>query len=226
MKTLTRLFLIGTALLGLSALQACNNCDEDNDSEGNGSKPSDELPICAPPHLTFPNTVTFSHFEQIDFRMWTAGAEVDTDSLNYLDFVRSMEHLPGLLPEYYDELHGYTFTEDSIFSILPDGRTKDYEYVIFGNTIYQHEEPRYPLIDSTGNRFFGLGTPCHLMLRQGFYQVVLYSEIVSEPGAHYWSLGPYLQKFSFVAGGLNIRRVEEVAVGDTLMIVNRYAHFR
>ncbi len=103
MKKINQLLLFGTALLFLPLLQSC---EDDDDNPGDG-----------PTAITYPHTIVFSHFENVDFEMWTNGAEVNTSGLDFFDLSEDEEDADGslLYAEYYQSIPGFTFTEDSIF---------------------------------------------------------------------------------------------------------------
>lgn len=211
MKKFNSLFAFATALLFLPFLQSCND-DDDNSGDG-------------PPTITYPHTVAFSHFENIDFKMWTNGAEVNTSGLNFIDFVEDEEDAYELSSEYYETIPGLTFTEDSVFSANPDSSIAGYPYFVSNDSIYTQIDGFFGS-DTIVNVFLGLGSPAHLKLVQGFTQFCnLYVGELTMI-----SCGSNLhQKFHTLESALDefgLATLQDIEEGDTLIVNNRYVHFQ
>lgn len=209
MKKINQLLLFGTALLCLSFLQSCND-DDDSDND--------------PPSITYPHTITFSHFENVDFKMWTNGAEVNTDGLNFLDFVNDAEDLSELSEETYTSSSGLTFTEDSVFSISDEGLIEAYPYVVSNDSVYVKIDGFFGS-DTIVDVFIGLGSPTHLKLVQGFAQYCNASTFGSLTIIDYESfLQQEFQTFESASEHWGISSLQTLEEGDTLLINNRYVH--
>ena len=211
MKKFKHLFAFATALLFLPFLQSCN---DDDDNSGNGPTP-----------ITYPHTIAFSHFENIDFKMWTNGAEVNTTGLNFIDFVEDDEDDSYLVAEYYQSMPGLTFTEDSLFSADPDSSIVGYPYFVSNDSVYLQIDGFFGS-DTIVNVFYGLGSPSHLMFVQGFTQFCnIYigelTMISCSSNLH--------QKFHTLESALDefgLTMLEDIEEGDTLIVNNRYVHFQ
>lgn len=211
MKKTNHYLLLLTVLLFLPFMQSCN---DDNDDSANDPTP-----------ITYPHTITFSHFENIEFKMWTNGAEVNTTGLDFLDFVVDDDDLSYLSSEYYQSGTLLTFTEDSVFGLTSlQGTIEGYPYAISNDSIYALEVYSYPGA-SFGHLFLGLGSPSELRLPQSFAQF-LYSfddgnmtSFESYKSREFQTLETALEEF-------DIPSVAYIEEGDTLFLNNRYVHYK
>ncbi|NEN25301.1 hypothetical protein G3O08_17530 [Cryomorpha ignava] len=211
MKKFNNLLLFATALLFLPFLQSCN---DDDDNSGND-----------PATMTYPHTIAFSHFENIDFKMWTNGAEVNTTGLNFIDFVEDDEDDSFLVAEYYESSPGLTFTEDSVFSMAPDSTIEGHPYIISNDSVYTQIDGFFGS-DTIVNVFIGLGSPSHLRLVQGFSQ---YCDTYTGELTIISCSSNLHQKFHTLESALDefgITALEDIEEGDTLIVNNRYVHFQ
>ena len=210
MKKIHKLLLFATALLLFPFLQSCN---DDDDNSGGG-----------PSAITYPHTISFSHFENVEFKMWTNGAEVNTTGLNFFDFVEDDEDSLYLSSGYFESSPGLTFTEDSVFSTGPDGSIEMYPYFISNDSVFAVVE--YTFFDTIVDTFLGLGSPAHLRLVHGFSQ---YCDLTDgEPTMIFCSsnLQTEFQSLEFAMDEYGISSLEEIEQGDTLLISNRFVHFQ
>lgn len=202
MTNINQIVLLAVALILLPFLQSCN----DDDDSGSGPTP-----------ITYPNTITFSHFENIDFKMFTNGAEVNTDGMDFLDYVEDSVEATFMAAEYYESIN-VTFTEDSIFSTLADSLTEGYPYFISNDSIYSQ-------VDGLGDVFMGLGSPTHLKLAQGFSQYCY----TFNDGTMMWCGSTLMSEFKtleWILDDWSITSIADIQEGDTLIISNRYVHYK
>lgn len=202
MKLSKHTLILFLGVLCLGVLQSCSSDDDEDDN--------------TPPSTTYPNTLTFSHIDNKEFKMWTNGEEVNTSNLNIQDFI-DPEDYHDLSGDFYSSIPGITFTEDSVFAAF-DGEVEGYPYTISNDSIYsvfswEGEELKI---------FFAVGNQNQLYLPQSFYRVVvnqenMFYEISSlEPG-HY--------TFDEVAYQLEMSSPADLHENDTLIIFNERVHY-
>lgn len=211
MKKIYQLPLFAAALLFLPFLQSCN---DDDDNSGGG-----------PTAITYPHTISFSHFENVEFKMWTNGAEVNTTGLDFLDFVEDDEDSLYLSSGYYETTSGFTFTEDSLFSTTPDGFVEMYPYFISNDSVFIVIPVTSP-VDTTFNFLLGVGSLSYLRKVQGFTQ---YCDLTDGELSMIFCTSNLQQEFQSLESAMDeygISSLEEIEEGDTLIINNRYVHFQ
>lgn len=211
MKKIHKLLLFATALLLFPFLQSCN---DDDDNSGGG-----------PSAITYPHSISFSHFENVEFKMWTNGAEVNTTGMDFLGFVEDEEDAYDLSSEYYESIQGFTFTEDSLFATGPDGSIEMYPYFMSDDSLFVVAEISFP-VDTFIDVFMGLGSPAHLRLVEGFTQFCN----ITDGELTIVSCGSTLrQKFYTLDSALDeygTTTLDYIEEGDTLIVNNRYVHLQ
>ena len=212
MKKINQFLLFGTALLFLPLLQSC---EDDDDNPGDG-----------PTAITYPHTIVFSHFENVDFEMWTNGAEVNTSGLDFFDFLDEEDEEGSLLyAEYYQSNPGLTFTEDSIFTADVDSLIVGFPYFISNDSVYWQVESVFGSDTISYNAFLGLGSAAQLKLVQGFSQfcnIYVGEFTIIDCNSN---LQQEFQTLESAMDEYGISSLENIQEGDTLIINNRYVFY-
>jgi hypothetical protein len=147
--------------LGLSILTSCNEEDDNPPSE-----------------TTFPVTLTFSGVTDTEFRMWTNGAEVNTDNLNVQDFM-NIDDWAELSPEYFNQIGiALTFDQDSIYGINDFGENENYEYFFRNDSLFLDVELIF-FEDTIQEVYFATGNLMELSLNKGYYELCIGSEFIT-----------------------------------------------
>ena len=195
-------------LLGIVSLGIMQSCSDDN--ENPSQNPSS------------PSTLTFSNIDHIEFKMWTNGAEVNTDALSIADYM-DPEDYNSISTDYYQSQAGITFKDDSLFSEV-DGLIVGYPYYISNDSIYLTVtytiEGQEPFVF---NQLFAMGNTTELYIPQSYYKVVDYSGTGSSEFS-VLNIGHY--SFADVADETGtFATVSDIQGNDTLIIYNQRANY-
>lgn len=199
-RTLFAFFLSITAA---ALFQSCNDDDDD---------PSGPTPIA------YPHTVTFSHIDNIEFKMWTNGAEVNTENLSIEDYM-DPEDFDQLRPDYYATDPGITFTEDSLFSDGPNG-IEGYTYFIQNDSIFVNLTVVYDGDTIQSSQYIAIGNTLELQLNEGYSNYCKTTDNFITTCQGYMKQ-KYLDFNS--AAGLDGRfsEISDIAANDTMFIYNQ-----
>lgn len=191
-------------ILGIIGLGIVQSCSEDENSD----------PVPSP---TFPNTVTFSEITNTEFKMWTAGAEVNTAGLSVEDYIDSADYAQ-FSPAFYEAQPGLTFTEDSIF-IEEDGSITGYPYYISNDSIYLTSVFVYDEDTVSYTSLLGIGNTSGFAVHFGYYKLSMHSgsgdSFVSESNVIRYTFNSVAEE----SGIFN--SIEDISASDTLIIYNQ-----
>lgn len=198
-KILSILLLTGIFI----ALHSC----KDDDEQSNG-----------PSTVTYPNTVTFSHITDADFRMWTNGTEVNTENLSIENYIDSSDYYE-FTPERYSQVT-LTFTEDSIFGQNQDS-IEGYPYFISNDSIFV--STTVILFEDTLSLtpLLGIGDASAFELNRGYYSFTKTGEFLTLVKSN-----TQMGYFTFESAAEEDGRFAEesdIELNDTLIIFNQRA---
>lgn len=198
MKELNHYLKFSLAIIAMIVLQSCSDDDDSDYVE---------------PAINFPNTVGFTNITNIDFYMWTNGAEVNTDGLslqNYLD----EEDYNDLQPSAF-EGEIFTFTNDSV--VVGSMDTETYPYFTSNDTIFVSIGP-----DPDDVFFLGIGSPL------GFstpYGLVSYCDVDGQSTSCTSIQSQMKYDFDSASEEMGINSINDIEAGDTLIVVNQTVNF-
>lgn len=139
--------------------------------------------------------------------------------MNFLDFVEDQDDRYLMTAEFY-ESYDLTFTEDSIFSISQTGLIEAYPYFASNDSLYAQS-------DFFGDVFMGLGSPAYLRSVEGFAR---YSSTFSGGDMTIESSESLIEQkfhtFETLPEHWEISSLQDIKAGDTLIVNNRYVHFK
>ena len=194
---------------GIISLGILQSCSDDNDDPN--------------PTPTAPNTLTFSHIDNVEFKMWTDGAEVNTEGLSIEDYMKP-DYYSAVSEENYQLRPGITFKGDSIFS-EEDGVIMGFPYHISNDSIYwtltfDIDGMEQPI---TFDQFIGIGNANALYLPQSYYRV---AEHTGTSNTRYAILDYGYYSFDYVMEENGIfESLNDIQENDTIIIYNQRAHY-
>ena len=192
-------FLFGL-LLAVLILQSCGKDDDNTEQEP----------------IVFPHTVYYSHSIDTEFKMWTNGHEVNTETLNIQDYNSG---LYGYSTPNLTELEsGYIFTDDTL--IHPGGGIfgpVERGYFIRNDSIFYVGYGFVSGEDETDYSFFTFGNHLEMKFTKGAF--FLKNKQTGENG-FYLSKKSYFTRHDVSL--INYYQVddEDLQEGDTLIIYN------
>lgn len=208
MKNINTYLFLAAAIFSMAIL---NSCKEDDDSnEG-------------PPSISYPTTAAFSSIENTEFKMWTNGAEVNTSGLDYSNYIDETVAVNFLEEEYtgYD----LNFTNDSLFFIQ--------EEFIVGYPYYSSNDSLFILTWDTENNdstivttFLGEGTAENFKTTKSFVHQCDVDDNGELLICFYYQRTEWqtLETISEEESVL-FSSLDEIQMGDTLIIINQQARF-
>lgn len=193
-------------ILSVSVLQSCSDDNEDPN-----------------PNPTAPNTLTYSHIDNVEFRMWNNGAEVNTDGLSIADYMKP-EYYNSVSEEMFQARPGITFKGDSLFSV-EDGELSGFPYYISNDSIYWSLSFDIEGMDEpiTFDQFIGIGNTTKLYLPQRYYRVAQHTGS-SNTSYAILDYGHYSLDYVMAENGI-FENVSDVQENDTIIIYNQRVHY-
>jgi hypothetical protein len=194
MKDINHYLKFSLAIIAMVALQSCSDDDDGDYVE---------------PGINFPNTVAYTNITNVDFYMWTDGAEVNTAGLsleNYLD----EDDYDDLQPSAFEN-EMYTFTNDSVYVGSDD--SESYPYFLSNDSIFVNigTAPDDVIL-------LGIGSPL------GFsypYGLVSYCDIDGQSTSCSSIQNQMHYDFDSASEAMGINSINDIQVGDTLIVVNQ-----
>jgi hypothetical protein len=202
-KFISHLF-IPTALLAMTVFVSCNDNDEEDDYQ---EPPTDTTP--------YPYTSEFAGTPSNTFAMYSNGDTVNTDTLDYNDFVDG--DVSGTFTDSAHSAISFTWTADSVFNgdngfpyyVTNDSVFVEFSFVENGDTI-------------NADYLLGEGPPNNFTLTKSFAQYCDYDQDGVLSGCSTLSASS-AQSLESVAESedIPISSLEEILENDTLLIINQ-----
>lgn len=208
MKNYKQTLFLGLAVLSMSIFSACSD--------------DDETEVC-PPGIAYPTSLAFSDFEQLSFRMWTNGKEVNTSDLDFNDYLDESAAVRFTADEF--NYYTYTFTPDSIFYVVDGNNIEGVPYFTSNDSIIAIL-PEDLNEENDLEFFFGEGSPVSVRQTTSY----VHQCDVDDDGdllICYYHEGNEWQTIESISelDEVLFESLDDIQLGDTLIIVNQYVNF-
>lgn len=195
-------------LFGILSLGIMQSCSDDNEDPN--------------PSPSAPSTLTFSRVDNEEFRIWTDGAEVNTDNLSIEDYLKQ-SYYENLTAEYYQSQPGLTFKGDSLFS-ESDGMIVGFPYHISNDSIILTRtyiiEGQSPIVI---NQLFAMGNQTELYIPRMYYRAAQHTDS-SNMYIGSFDIGHYTLDAVLEQNGI-FDSIDNLQENDSIIIYNQRAYY-
>lgn len=205
MKLSTNTVFLFFGIIGLGIMQSCSDDNEDPN-----------------PSTTAPTTLTYSHIDNMSFKIWNDGAEVNTDGLSIEDYI-DPDYYDELTEEYYQSQPGLTFKGDSLFS-ESDGMIVGLPYHISNDsiilTVTYIIEGQAPIV---ADQLFAMGNQTELYIPRMYYRAAQHTDS-SNMYIGSFDIGHYTLDAVLEQNGI-FDSIDNLQENDSIIIYNQRAYY-